>query len=486
MLNILRQTSFALAIATFTCASPAADGQRSVENGLLPLMATRSHLGERTAIEDRMRAYGVAGLSVAVIDQGRIAWARGYGVADSSRTPVSANTLFQAASLSKPIAALAALQLVDTSKLALDADINGSLTSWKVPVNEFTAHEKVTLRRLLTHTAGLSDIGIPGVPMGRAVPTLLQFLRGEPPAKTPAITVERAPGGEPVYSGSGYAVLQQVLEDAEHQPFDALISKSVFGRLAMNRSTFQGDPSKRFGRDVALGHYAGGAPVAGGYRQYAVPAAAGLWTTPTDLARYVIAIQDAYAGRPAAIVSAQLTEQVLKAEAGRSEFGLLMSGSGTSVRFGHDGGNEGFEARMVGYLGSGRGAVVMTNSSFSFPLILEVLESIAREYHWPDYPASAQQVVAEVPKVLTEASVGRYAPSEGAPVAVFSKSGRLFVRFPEGVAQVMAAPDGRLFSIQLMYSEYGSPWLVLRPGSGGEPEMLLGDSGEYVLKKARD
>ena len=473
--------------ASATQAAHAADPRiRSVESGLLPITATRTRLGRYANIRDRMRAYGVAGLSVAVIEGGRVAWAKGYGVADARvGSAVTTATLFQAASISKPLAALGALALVERGKLDLDADVNQYLLAWKVPANAFTASRPVTLRTLLDHSAGLADDGFDNYAPGQALPTLAQVLQQH----ASAIHVDFVPGSQHRYSNTGYVVLQQLMVDASGAPFDAYLHAQVLAPLGMAHSTFQ--PAPAAGR--ASGHYAGGAPVAGGYRVGPELAVAGLWTTPAELARYMIKVQQWYAGTTGGVITPALARQMLTPQIAYAGLGVVLSGRGTNTRFGHDGFNTGFEASMVGYVHGGKGAVVMANSGFAYMLIKEVLGSIARAYHWPDYastnqwPPSAsitQQEVVPLPRAVLSAAVGRYALDANTVIRIFARDQRLFLDWPgDGEAEIFHTPDGRLFCPQLTFSELGDPFLRYTPGAQGAITELLADDGQVVLRR---
>lgn len=459
---------------------------RRVESHLLPITAIRTRLGSYASILDRMRAYGVAGLSVAVIDGSRVAWAKGYGVADVRvGNAVTPATLFQAASISKPLAALGALALVERGKLDLDTDVNHYLLAWKVPTNAFTASRPVTLRTLLDHSAGLADDGFENYAPGQALPTLAQVLQQH----ASAIHVDFVPGSEHRYSNTGYVVLQQLMVDASGEPFDAYLQAQVLTPLGMAHSTFQPAPAA----SRAAGHYAGAAPVAGGYRVGPELAVAGLWTTPAELARYVIKVQQWYAGSPGGVIAPALARQMLTPQIAYAGLGVVLSGRGTNTRFGHDGFNTGFEASMVGYVHGGRGAVVMANSGFAYMLIKEVLGSIARSYDWPDYastnqwPPSAsitQQEVVPLPRAVVSAAIGRYALDANTVIQIFARDDRLFLNWPgDGEAEVFRTPDGRLFCPQLTFSELGDPFLRYTLGPQGSITELLADEGQVVLRR---
>lgn len=361
-----------------------------VERGLLPRGAAPGAPGARLA--DRMAVHAVPGVSIAVINDGVVEWARGYGVVEAgARTPVTPRTLFQAASISKPVASLAALLLVAQGRLSLDEPVNARLVSWKVPANQFTAAQPVTLRRLLSHTAGLTVHGFPGYEVGRPVPTLVQVLDGRGPANTDAIRVDVMPGTVNRYSGGGYTVVQQLLVDVTRKPFPALLSELVLRPIAMTDSTYEQPLAPGLRGEAASGHDGSGKPIRGRYHTYPEMAAAGLWTTPTDLARFAIELQHALAGTsrviPPATASAMTTRQL-------DDYGLGLSigGSSASARFGHGGANAGFRCEMTAFAAAGKGAVVMTNGDNGGALAAEILRAIAREYSWPVTRRSASGV----------------------------------------------------------------------------------------------
>jgi CubicO group peptidase (beta-lactamase class C family) len=463
-----------------------------VEAGLLPIAATRDRLGSHATIDERLRAYGVPGLSIAVIDDGRIAWAKGYGVADTTTgQAVTPETLFQAGSISKPIAALGALLLVERGNLDLDGDVNRYLKNWKVPANAFTAAHPVTLRTLLDHSAALTDIGFENYEPGQSLPTLSEVLQNH----ASAIRVEAVPGRQYSYSGTAYVVLQQLITDAAGQHFDAFMASQVLRPLGMARSTYAYPIPTSLKRSAAMGHYSGGERMPGGYRIGPESAVGGLWTTPSDIARYIIEIQQWHAESRRGLISPAMTRQMLSPQIGYAGLGVVLSGSGEDLRFGHDGFNEGFECAMVGYVRAGRGAVVMANSGFSYMLVKEVLESIARVYEWPHYdstnqwpPAAAirQQEITTIRDEVAAAAVGHYSLDPNTSIRIFAKNQRLFIHWPRsGNAEIFRTPDQRLFCPQLTFSELGNPFLRLRAADQGAVSELLGADGQVVLRAVK-
>jgi CubicO group peptidase (beta-lactamase class C family) len=404
------------------------------------------------SLEERMRFYGVPSVSLAIINDGRVESLRAFGLSDAeTQTPADTTTLFQAGSISKPVAAIAALRLWERGRLDLDADVNRLLVSWKLPRSRYTQQENVTTRRILTHSAGLTVWGFPGYAPGRPLPSLVEILDGRPPANTPAIRNDTIPGRRWLYSGGGYTILQQLLIDLTGQPFPTLARELVLEPLGMGRSTYENPlPPERLAR-AAAGHTARGEPIPGKRHTYPEMAAAGLWTTPGDLARFAIAVRDAAQGA-ASPISPQLAQALLTRDTlltiGGNHWGLglTVDGRGEAERFGHSGADAGFIAQMVAFRHTGKGAVIMTNGQRGGALIQELLRAIALEYEWP----ALQPVrVDTVPPDSSAAFslVGRYVNfvtgRDTAFVNLVWDEGRLGVRLGNTVRPFWTQASGR-------------------------------------------
>jgi CubicO group peptidase (beta-lactamase class C family) len=366
--------------------------------------------GEATpthTLPERMIALHVPGVSIAVVHNGAIEWAKGYGVESIGGKPISPDTLFQAGSISKPVAALAALHLVQEGKLWLDTDVNSVLTTWKVPASSAAPGAIVTLRELLTHTAGFNVHGFPGYPADTPVPTLVQVLNGEKPANTGPIRLENAPGSQWNYSGGGYTVMQQLLLDVSKQSFAELLHDTVLEPIGMTHSTYEQPLPIRLKSEAATPYDAEGGPIPGGAHTYPEQAAAGLWTTPCDLARYLIEVQQSLQGKANHVLNPDLTKQMLTSGKGKWGLGLEIGGSATDPYFMHAGVNEGFECLMVGYQHNGEGAAIMTNAQGGLRLAKEILTSIAVEYGWPDFKPVVRKLV-KVDRSILARYVGTY------------------------------------------------------------------------------
>jgi CubicO group peptidase (beta-lactamase class C family) len=335
----------------------------------------------------QMKKRGITGLSLAIIDGGKIVREQGYGFTDKSgKTPVTASTLFQAGSISKPVAALGALHLIESGLLSLDEDVNAKLRTWTVPQNKFTDAHKVTLRLILSHSAGITVYGFPGYAVGGPIPTLTQILNGEKPANTAAIRVDQFPGSQWRYSGGGYVILQQLVMDVTGKPFPQFMDKTVLKPLGMVSSTYSQPLSDEMAGRAAKG-YGGifGQPVNGEWHIYPEMAAAGLWTTAGDLGRFAIGIQNAVSGQSNPVISQPLTQEMLTSQKNSDGLGLFLKSSGKTLRFRHEGVDAGFDAAMKAYAYLGKGAVVMMNKNDDGKAMSQIFSAIGEQYHWPDY-----------------------------------------------------------------------------------------------------
>jgi CubicO group peptidase (beta-lactamase class C family) len=333
-------------------------------------------------IAARMREGNIPGLSLAIIRDGRIAKAQGHGVADkTSQIPVTPDTLFQAASISKVLAALAALRLVEEGRLFLDEDVNNQLLSWKVPENARTKTRKVTLRGILSHTAGLTVHGFPGYATDSPVPTLVEILDGKGATNTEAVRVNIEPGGNARYSGGGYTVLQLLIEDVTGQPFSEFMRGAVLKPLGMASSTFDQPLPQELADKAATGHHQNGRAVTGRWHVYPEMAAAGLWTTASDLARCAIGIQQSLAGKSNKVISQSMTRQMLTRQADNYGLGVLLEGGEKAPVFHHGGRNCGFDSVLVAQANSGNGVAALINSNDDSKAVVDILKIIAKYYH---------------------------------------------------------------------------------------------------------
>lgn len=333
-----------------------------------------------------MKQLHVPGASVAVIWDFQIHWAKSYGVADvETGRPVVLTTPFQAASISKPITAMAALRLVQENRLSLDGDINAVLKSWHVPVTDLNRARPVTARSLFSHTSGADDgFGFPGYDPGAPTPTIPQLLDGQVPSNVKQVLFARPPFQQFKYSGGGLAIMQLALTDLMKRPFAEFMKSTVLDPLGMTESSYQQPPSAELADRAARAHGMQGARLGvAPFHIYPEQSAAGLWTTPSDLARFVIEVQQAsLRGAGKLLSSALAREMVTPVGVGPYAVGLGVEMRGEGWYFGHGGSNWGFRADVVGHLRNGYGVVVMTNSDAGGLLIREIEHRVAAAYSW--------------------------------------------------------------------------------------------------------
>jgi CubicO group peptidase (beta-lactamase class C family) len=342
---------------------------------------------------ERMKYYKVPGVSIAVVNNGRTEWSHGYGYVtnDPKAARVDEQTRFQAASISKCLTAFGALLLVQQGKLSLDEDVNLYLKRWKVPQNGFTKTEKVTLRRLLSHTAGTSIHGFPGYSAGTLIPTAIEILEGKKPVvNTDPVIVTSIPGTELRYSGGGTTIVQVLIEDITGEHFEDWMQNKVLIPLGMLQSTFKQPLPPPHTAHAAYGHYSNGTAIEGKWHNYPEMAAAGLWTTPRDLAQFIIYIQATLKGKKTNLLSRfyvkeMITRQKIGGKSISAGLGLFLKNEGKNLVFDHDGQDEGFIARLSAYAYQGQGIVIMMNNDSAWALMDEIINSVAKINHWPHF-----------------------------------------------------------------------------------------------------
>ena len=333
-----------------------------------------------------MEAYEVPGVSIAVINDFELDYVEVHGVKSrQSREPVTEGTLFQAASMSKGASAVAALSLMQEGVVSLDRDIDDYLTSWQVPANELQVTEKVTFGRLLSHTAGTTVHGFRGYRYTEPVPSLIQILNGEAPANSPPIVVDLVPGSQFRYSGGGYEVMEQAVRDVTGASYTDFLRERVLEPIGMVSSTYEQPLPASLLDSAASGYYASGTAVPGGHHIYPEMAAAALWTTATDLARFLIELQLTLRGESNRVLSRQNAELLLTEVERDYALGFDLWDHGGQPYFGHAGANDGFRGRMVAHRTGGYGVVILTNSDNGLELSDAVLRLIGQREGWPGY-----------------------------------------------------------------------------------------------------
>ena len=418
-------------------------------------------------VKNQMARREIVGLSLAIIDDGKIVETRAYGTTSrDGNTRITPGTLFQAGSISKPVAALGALQLVERRAVTLDENVNDKLKSWKVPDNEFTTSEKVTLRRLLSHSAGLTVHGFPGYDVKVAVPSPIDVLDGK--GNTPPVRVNLVPGTTWRYSGGGYTVMQQLVTDLTGKSFPDYMRDNVLSPLGMTNSTYQQPLPADLAAKTATGYYTDRREVPGRWHVYPEMAAAGLWTTPTDLAKYAIGVQQALAGK-SKVLSPDMTRQMLTVQKGTYGLGPGLAGAGPTLRFSHGGRDEGFDALLIAYAETGDGAVIMINANDNSRFMNRIMNFIAKKYKWPDYAVPVPEVVepVQIAADALDAVAGRYEFRNNNMITLIPHNGRISIDV-NGLPDEEFVPvaDGRFVSV-----DNPSSFKLVRNASG-EVEAL--------------
>lgn len=491
------------AYAQVSAANSAASAA-AVENGLRPAFDIVGEMPARWTIEERMEHWRVPGVSIAVIRGGKLLWAKGYGVLQRGRPEkVDADTMFSVGSVSKVAAAGIALRMVDAGILDLDRDVNAYLRRWKVPANDLVAQSPVTLRGLMSHSAGLTVHGFPDFQPGAALPTVFDTLDGRPPAVTAPVRVTYAPGSHWRYSGGGITVEQLLIEDVSGIAFNAAARRYLFEPLGMRRSSYEATIGDKWG-NIAKAHGPDGAARAlpRGYESMPEIAASGLWTTPSDYARYVIAMIRSYNDREGGFL-ANATAQQMMTEVGVSPYGLgpQLGGHGVDRIFSHGGSNDSYKAWMEGHLATGDGVVIFTNGENGDGLLKEIRRAVAAAEGWrmggsitipaatpsPDmlrayvghYRVASPSTIAsqrslafsldvkDIEIAMREDRLGvTYRDSEGNKLedTLISEGGSWFVEADDGVEQVefVRGYDGKVSGLVIHNDDYSMDAQLIR------------------------
>lgn len=414
MRKSIRAYSFLIFILVLTVGCGGGSGGEpgrvgAVENSLIPAVTQAGDEPPRLHLEDRMRHFRVPGVGIAVVDNGVVEWAKGYGVVEAGGSrAVNAQTVFQACSISKPVAVTGIMLLAQSKTLDITRNVNDYLASWRLPDTAHTIREKATVERLMSHTGGTNVGGFQGYASGEAIPTLLQTLQGLSPANNQPVQVIRTPGSKWSYSGGGMEVLHLMTQDVTGMPLRDYMHHNLFLPLGMSDSDFAQPLAGPSAANAARGHDVDGDMVRGKWNTYPELVAAGLWTTPSDLGRLLIEIMNATKGH-GTILSKETADDILTRRP-QSEFGLgfLVETGGDDLIFKHTGSNQGYKTYFLGLRERGQGVAVMTNGESGSPLMYEIVRSVGRVYGWPDIEAAEEAELVDVPLSVQRSYVGSY------------------------------------------------------------------------------
>ncbi len=378
-----------LLLSLFTAAlqsNAQVDRIEAVESGLILPKTYSQDKYIKKSLSQQLAGHKITGASVAVIDNGKIDWAKSYGYQDAeTKKPITPETLFQCASIGKIITSVAILKLVKDGKIALDDPVNDLLKSWKLNHGDFAANQ-VTIRHLLSHSAGLRDgYGFPGYTAEDDIPSVIEILDGSPPSNVKKeIAVRSEPGTVEKYSGAGFLILQLLTEEVTGEKFEDYVSRSVFEPLGMVNTIYDYQPDINLEREIASGHMANGKGLSSGrYNLYPEKAPAGPWTTAEDLAKLVIEIQKEYHDQSDLILNQQLVKELLTPQINNKGLAVNLKGVREPQAFWHAGNNLGYTALLYGLIDKGQGAIVLTNSDGGEAFIQEFVTSVSNAYDWP-------------------------------------------------------------------------------------------------------
>lgn len=424
-----------------------------IENGLLPEILVKGVAEVKYNILERMELHKVPGASIAIVKNGKLVWAKGYGIANTSTgIVVDEKTLFQAGSISKPVAALSALKLVEEGKIDLDQDVNTYLGDWKVPESKFLDNEKVTLRRLLTHTAGMTVHGFPGYQQTDTFPSITEVLNGN--GNTPSIFVDTFPGSIWRYSGGGYTIMEKLVEDVSGLPLEEYMRQYVLDEIEMTNSTYEQPLPLQLHAIASAAYDNEGNIIEGLWHNYPEQAAAGLWTTPTDLAKYCIEIQEIVSGKKDGVLSQGSIDKMLTKHKNDWGLGPSLTWKGDSLRFQHGGKNAGFTNNMIASAYQGYAVIIMTNADNGGKLIGEILRSISSYY---ELGISTPKIVepVEISKERLSKLVGKYLYDGQVPeigdyfVNLSVEDGKLVIYDPNEEEKFYLTPLGEMKFIDI-------------------------------------
>jgi len=456
------------------------DAIKVIENNLKSNIKVYGETDSRASIVNRMKQLNVPGLSIAVIHNGKIDWAKGYGIANGTRK-VNSKTLFQAGSISKPVAALAALKLVEQGKLQLDVDVNQYLKDWKVEGDLLSKENPVTLRHLLTHTGGLSVHGFPGYTTGSAIPSTTDVLSGK--GNTDKVEVNQIPGSKWRYSGGGYTVMQKIVEDVTGRSFSKYADNQILKPMGMLNSTYQHVLPKVLKQRASAAYNREGEMYPAIYNDYPEKAAAGLWTTPSDLALYVMHMQGIMAGKKDGIIKKSTVTAMFTMHQEGWGLGPSMSEVENQLMFAHGGKNLGFTNEFKAFVNKGEGMIVMSNGDNAGPINQDIMRAISKHY---DMGTHARKTIVPLTLSLDELNTytGEYKMKTGGGdfiVKLKVIDGQLKIKAPNEAQFSRLVPTEKMTFINVE-SEM-NPFVFSKDEEGKISDLLV--AKRYKLNKIR-
>jgi CubicO group peptidase (beta-lactamase class C family) len=362
-----------------------ADLKTQLENGIrgkVKFIGETENLG---SISDKMSEYGIPALSLAVIEEGQIEWTETYqNAALAGNQRLDCTSIFQAASLSKPVTFMAALRMHAAGEIDLDKSIEDYLKSFQLPNGKQSIDNPVTFRNIFTHTSGINSGGYQGYKRDIDMPSDVDILMGNDGVNSPAVEVVWSPNQTLAYSGGGYTLAELALQDIYGTDFSTIMEKWILNPANMEHSEFTQPMPASDSNRVAKGYSQSGEPLEGGWRNHPEQAAAGLWSNATDLAKFMTEIYNAYQGKPS-IFSRSDVESMISDERDGHIYGFIVNRTEDDLAITHYGGNAGYRTAMTISLTTGNGLVYLINSDNGGNLGNELLLSAAQVYGWKHF-----------------------------------------------------------------------------------------------------
>lgn len=425
---------------------------------------------KRVTLEERMNQLNTPGVSITVINNGQIEWSNGFGLKNlSTGEKIGNDTIFLAGSVSKPVFALAVMKLVEIGTIDLDRDVNEYLKSWKIPENG-AWQAKITMRQLLSHTAGLTVHGFGGYDQSSPVPTTKQILNGESPANSYPVVPYILPGTMLKYSGGGVTVAQLVVEDLFEKPFPEIMDELVFKPLNMKNSTYSQKLSQEQKEKTATGYYFNKRPVESGYHLYPEMAAAGLWTNGEDLAKIMIEVQSALKGE-SSFFKKETVEEMLTVQKGTDDMGIgfFLEGEKVIERFFHAGWDEGFVTKFISDKKGGNGVVLFINSNEGVGLLDEIVRSVADVYEWPGFNKNLH-LAEEIDEKMVDEYCGVYRGEKGLEFKISKSTDKLLLELPGQKPLDILSKTSSFFDFKISF----------KIDESGEARMTLVQDGKVI------
>ncbi len=445
--------------------------RETVVNNLKPFYYLKRKV-QVQSVEDLMLKYKVPGLRIVFVDKGKISWSKNYGYANlKDSIKIDDKTVFTGASLGKPITAMAALNLVEQGILDLDEDVNMKLKGWKVPTNEFTKKEKVTLRRLIGHTSGFNRYYGANYMPYETLPTIEQTLRGEKPSKHPAVKLVSVPGSTYTYSNPGYLILEKLMEDVTGKKFESIIDKLIFTPSEMKTSSFAQPIPEHLLATKATGYSKNLKPQP--YNIITFKAAGGIWTTPDDLARFTYTLLDDHHKGTGKLISQDMTKLVFNKGGNLEKLGFTLlnwNNDVDDIAFRHTGQNYGFTSVIFGSLEKEQAVIIMANSVNTQQVFNHIIRAVADEYNW-DYFKSTGYDIFDTTNKDFSAYAGQY-DWKNHFVVITSEYNELFIQIDNERHQLIPVEENTFLVPDISL-------LIILPKKPRSTLIFLDENGDY-------